>query len=122
MIRILNEMAMAQSDAIEICMSLGKKFIEHYAKVREDQKSGSDDNLRHHIVEMQTWWDKVRKIYLKKNNKIITHINLSDWFFSVGSSIEEFLPNEYCEGYNDLMIKMLNDRDKRIAEILGYDF
>ena len=89
----LNEMAMSRIDAIDRCYSLGKPFIEHFHKIYLDKENSARN---HWESEMQNWYNVVRDITLKPKNK---HLNLSqmkDWFYSFGSSYEEFF-NEDLE-------------------------
>ena len=85
----IDEMAYERNDAIDRCASLGKKFIEHFHKV---YLGGLNDvDFSHHCAEMQNWYEDVRSIRLKSNKKLLTIMNLSDWFFSAGAGVEDFL-------------------------------
>lgn len=99
---ILNEMAMERSDAINRCMELGKKFIEHFDKIMNNKRSQS---VNRWMNEMQGWFDQVDRIILKPKSKKILFTNLIDWFFTVGSSPEEYL-NKNIEEYNDFIIEL----------------
>lgn len=111
---IMKEMAYPLSKALMICQGYGRQFITHYAKLPED----TDELRHHHISEMQSWWDEVRNLRLKMNNKVISNQYLIDSFFTVGADIEDFLDEPYSDSYNKLMIKMLDDRDKSLSSIL----
>lgn len=105
----VDEMAYDRSDAINRCASLGKKFITHFHKV---YVGGLDDvDFPHHCQEMQTWYEDVRSIRLKSNKKLLTVMNLLDWFFTVGSSIEDYLPEVTEAHCYDEFIDILVDND-----------
>lgn len=72
----LNEIAMPKADAIELCVRLGNRFVEHFHKLYlEDVTSSS---FHHHTSEMQAWLNTVRKVTLKHNTNPLTAINLLD--------------------------------------------
>lgn len=116
MLKILNEMALSRSDAIDLCIGLGKQFIEHYRKI-----SNNDCSFYHHVQEMQSWWDRVKRISLKPRSRRITDINLVDWFFTAGGDIEEYLEEDLIDEYNKLIITILGNKDKKIIDILGIE-
>ena len=81
----LTDMAYERADAISECSSLGELFIKHFEKIYKEPKSQA---VNHWCEEMQGWLDKVRKIVLKYNKKLLSFTQLVDWFFTVGSSPE----------------------------------
>ena len=97
-------MAMVKADAIDLCMNLGKKFVEHFNKVMAE---GVDSpSFSHYCDEMQAWYDKVSTIVLKHNNKKIRKDQLWDWFFTVGTDIEELIPTEWLDVYENLYLQL----------------
>lgn len=111
---ILCEMSTSRSDVIDECIAKGKVFTEHFLKLMKDDINGYDFN--HHCAEMQTWWDDVKGIRFKNNNKIISNTNLVDWFFTVGQDVVDVVGEKYEDVYNDLIIKMLVDRNKSVKD------
>lgn len=103
------EMAYTRPDAIDRCYSLGQKFAEHFIKVCKEGKNSED--YTHHCIEMQNWWDSVKGIRLKGNNKLISVSNLIDWFFTLGKDPEDFIPEEYISLYSKLYLTLLNNRE-----------
>ena len=55
---------------------------------------------------MQAWYDKVSFIVLKHNNKKIRKDQLWDWFFTVGTDIEELIPTEWLDVYENLYLQL----------------
>lgn len=109
-------MAMVKADAIDLCMNLGKKFIEHFNKVVTE---GVDSpSFPHHCDEMQAWYDKVSTIVLKHNNKKIRKDQLWDWFFTVGTDIEGLISAEQLNTYGDLYLQLSLHPNLKIKSIL----
>lgn len=127
--KVLKEMAIERADAIEICLSLGKKFIEHFHKLYNEGKNSPDFN--HHCAEMQAWYDKCRILTLKNTKRknttrMISSSNLLDWFFEAGGSIDEsngFDSYEESSVYEDFMLALLANKGttvKSVAEQILY--
>lgn len=113
----LTEMAYKRTDAIDRCFNLGKKFTEHFNTIA---KLGKDDvDFKHHCQELQSWYDSVKSIKLKENNKYITRGNLWDWFFTVGQNVEDVILEPYQELYEDFCFTLLSNSNKTIYEILS---
>lgn len=118
---IVNEMAISRSDAIPTCVSLGKKFIEHF--VRAVQEGPTSDSFHHHCTEMQSCWDTVKNFKFKHNNKLIDIISLADWFLTAGSDIDKLFENMPTEQnlYEMFVEIILKHRDDiNIEETIKY--
>ena len=112
----LNEMASPRAHAIDICISLGEEFIEHFKEIC--QKGVSDRDFKHHCQELQAWYDKIKKIVIKQTNKKISKIQMIDWFFTCGSSLEELFDDDDIQTkYEEFIIKLL-ESDDLIVNIL----
>ena len=115
-----NEMAMSKSDAIDRCISLGTKFIEHFHKVYTNPQS---ESLNHWVnAEMQPWLNAIRNITLKPNNKHLLCVQISDWFLTAGSNYSDLITDcddEELEAYDkfSLMIMSGKDVEESLAEI-----
>lgn len=112
----LIEMAITRADAIEECMSLGKKFIEHFRKAYKEPNA---EVLNHWCNEMQGWYNKVKGIKLKQDNKPLLDGNIRDWFFTVGADAEDFIDNrEETEFYDKFCSYLLiyNDTHKAFEQ------
>ena len=94
----LNEMSMSRSDAIDRCISLGKKFIEHFHKV---YNSPYDDSVKHWIIEMEGWYNSVKEIRIKPKGKFLGITLLNDCFFTAGAEPTDFvkMSDEEYEAY-----------------------
>lgn len=116
----IEDMVYARSEAIEKCNSLAKEFIIHFKKICEEPKSQA---VNHWCDEMQGWLNEARDITLKHNNKKITFVNLIDWFFTKGQTVEELFESEMIQDkYNDFISKIAkNNYDVKITikEIFG---
>ena len=111
------EMAYTRPDAIERRYNLGEQFAKHFIKICEEGKGTK--NFVHHCAEMQSWWDKVRGIKLKENNKLISLSNLTDWFFTLGKDPEDFIPDRHLPIYSKLYLKLLSDREiAKVQDVL----
>ncbi|MBQ6654127.1 MAG: hypothetical protein IJM79_01200 [Erysipelotrichaceae bacterium] len=87
---LLNEMAMSRADAIDRCISLGKKFLEHFHKVYTEPNAQS---VNHWVNdEMRVWYGDAKTIRLKPNNKSVSVTMLNDCFFTCGAEPTDFVP------------------------------
>lgn len=83
----LIEMALSRTDAIDRCIGKGKIFIEHFNKIYNNPKV---DTVHHWCSEMQSWYNDIMNIVIKSNNKHLNNSQKKDWFYSFGSSYEEY--------------------------------
>lgn len=112
---ILNELALQRTDAIDRCYSLGKNFIEHFHKV---YMNPDEETINHWGSEMQAWYDAVRDITLKYNNKHLNKSQMKDWFYSFGSSYEEYFNNDLNEiDCYESFIDELDNNDEVITSL-----
>lgn len=103
----IKDMALSRADAMERCISLGRKFIEHFNKIYHNLDSTT---VHHWLKEMQNWYDEVKSIKLKSTNDYILNGNLRDWFFTAGAN-----PEDYMENANNDELKMY---DKFVTELI----
>lgn len=87
----LNEMALYRQDALERCIGLGKKFVEHFDKIYNNRNSV---DVEHWKKEMEGWWNQVKDIQLKPSSRRIYNVDLIDWFFDGGESAINFMTAE----------------------------
>lgn len=119
-IRKIDDMAIQRRDAIDRCISLGEKFIEHFHKI---YKNPNDINVNHWMGEMQGWLDTVKRIRLKESKDFILDGDLYDWFYTAGSSPDVIVPEMYYDElkiYDKFAMKCLNNNDVRnsIREVI----
>lgn len=100
--KVIKEMAITRSDAIDKCISLGKQFISHFDKIYSDP---NNIDVEHWSKEMQTWYNSINEIMLKNNHKYLTIPQKIDWFFEFGSSYEDYFneDKDKIEKYEDLI-------------------
>lgn len=108
-------MALSLTQAMDRCMDLGEKFAEHFNKIVDE--GISSNNFTHHCIEMQSWWDKVKNLRLKHNNKVISNVNLIDWFFTGGKDVEDLINEDKVNLYNEFLVKLLIDRNRSIEDL-----
>lgn len=115
----INEMAYDRSYIIDKCYSLGIQFIKHFKKVYS--LGINDKDFKHHCQEMQTWYDIVKNMVLKSNNKRINNEQLVDWFFTAGSSIEVLFGNDEAgDIYSELIAELIsNKRNNKVVDVLS---
>ena len=104
----VNDMALSRTDAMDRCISLGKRFIEHFDKV---YKNPNDSARNHWLSEMNAWWKSVKEIKLKNTNKPPLNGEYRDWFFTAGANPEDFMKAPtYMESksYDDFVNALLN--------------
>lgn len=111
------EMSVDRSTAFDKCIGAGKPFIEHFIKVCNEGKDS--ENFSHHCQEMQAFWNQVKNLTLKPRSKLISPLNLADWFFCLGSEPENIIRDDgILEKYFNFFPKLLADRDYEIKELL----
>ena len=89
--KIINEMALTRSVAIDRCISFGKQFLIHFDKIYNNPKSISRE---HWETEMDNCWNEVKSIILKQNSRKLSVSNLHDWFFSAGQDPSDFFTHK----------------------------
>ena len=113
----LAEMALSRSDAIDKCMSNGNKFIEHFKKLYQEPNA---QVVNHWCNEMQGWYNEIKGLKFKYNNKTLLDENIRDWFFTIGKNTEDFLSNpEEIEFYDKFCSYLLvyNNVHQAFAQI-----
>lgn len=111
MIKKINEMATDKSSAIELCRSLGHRFIEYFLKLTKETSRSS--YFKHHCKEMQVWYNDAESIILKYNHKRISNTQLSDWFFTCGESVEDIISDNDINKYEQFIATILYLRSKQ---------
>lgn len=107
----LFDMALTRQDAIDRCISLGKKFIEHFDKIYNNRNNNA---FNHWAKEMKTWLNQVKEIKLKPKNNYILNGQLRDWFFTAGAAPEDFMLNpddKELQMYDSFCEKLLSGKD-----------
>lgn len=109
------EIILSKSDAIDICLGIGEKFIRRYTGCIA---SGSGASERA-ADEMQAWWDKARRIKLLETERPLTDINLIDWFFTAGGAVEDYMSGDNVERYNRFVRRILSNRETPLKNIIS---
>lgn len=114
----LNEMAFSRQDAIDRCVGLGKKFVEHFDKIYNNRNS---IDIEHWTTEMESWWNKVKDIKMASNNRTIRDVDLLNWFFDGGQLASDFMTSnddgKEAEVFDKFARKLLN-RDTTVTELI----
>lgn len=120
----LVEMSIKRSDAMDKCMELGEKFIEHFNKIYNENDEGT---IHHHAKEMQAWLNKVLKITLRPNGKYIAMDDIVGWFIEGGTNPENYFTGPDIdverEVYVDFYMRALTHGDvlKALTEVGLYN-
>lgn len=118
----LQEIAYKRSDAIEKCYTYGKPFIEYFHTCMRDLLNNNKELYYLHASKMQACWDAVKDIKLTSNNKKLLCDQLINWFFTVGSGVEDVIDADYQEIYERFYIELLKDRYAKLVVVLEYIF
>ena len=114
-IKKIRDMALSRADAMDRCINLGKKFIEHFDKIYKEPKSQARN---HWEGEMQNWLNSVKQIKLKSTNDIILNGDLRDWFFTAGANPQDFMKNptnEELKIYDNFITNLVNGNKVKTA-------
>ena len=114
----LRDMALSRADAMDRCIHLGRRFIEHFDKIYKDPKSR---DRKHWEDEMQNWWKEVNRIVLKSTKKKPLDGEYRDWFFTAGENPESIMKSpsyEELEAYDKFTKDILNGMNVRKAAAL----
>ena len=118
--KLMFEMAYSRMDAIDRCEALGKQFLNHFNKIYNDP---INESREHWETEMYNWWNQVKNIVLKQNNRKLSISNLHDWFFSAGQDPIDFFTSENKfdeeDCYDQLYLNLLQNRDITVGEALS---
>ena len=107
----VNDMTLSRRDAMDRCIGLGKQFISHFDKIYKNKNS---DDINHWIMEMNTFYKKVKEIKLKESNDEILSGDLRDWFFNAGANVKDFMKNSTYEEeklYDNFVNKVINSNN-----------
>ena len=111
-------MALSRTDAMDRCINLGKKFIEHFDKIYKEPKAQARN---HWEGEMQNWLNSVKQIKLKSTNDVILNEDLRDWFFTAGANPQDFMKNptnEELKTYDNFITTLVNGNKVKNALII----
>lgn len=104
----IQDMALSRADAMERCISLGKKFIQHFDKI---YKNPNDNSVQHWKGEMKGWLNSVKEIKLKNTNKPLLNTEIHDWFLTAGANVGDFIKSPLAneiEAYDKFIIDCLS--------------
>ena len=106
--KYLCEMTICRQEAVDRGYVLGKKFIENFNKI---YKNINSETVHYWSYEMQSWYNEIRDIRLKGKNKPLNMTQMTDWFYSFGSSYEEYFNYDAEEiDYYEEFIDLLNSK------------
>ncbi len=114
----LNEMAYDRGWIIDKCEELGMMFVKHFDKIWHDVDTESQ---KHHLEEMQAWYDKVERLKFKHNNKLINTKQLFDWFFMPNAVVATDLFDDEKEAcfYLDFVNNILDEDMDTITSFIS---
>lgn len=102
----LSEQAYDKYRVEDKCLELGSKFVEHFDKIYNDIDS---EAINHWASEMQAWFDTVRNMKMKYNNRTPNEKQLYDWFITCGQIPVDLFDNDTeAEVYDDFADDLLD--------------
>lgn len=107
----INDMALSRADAMDRCINLGIKFIQHFDKI---YKNKDTREVNHWAGEMSGWYKSVKQIKLKQSNSYILDGELRDWFFTAGANPQDFMSNpttEELKAYDTFTTRVISGAD-----------
>lgn len=110
-----------KQDAIDKCITLGKKFISAFEKWYDEnskQKPTSNFFNNNMLLYMRGLYRSANKIILYTLHRKALHGEMWDWFFSAGGDFRDFLKNPTPDKvffYDNMVTKILNGKDIRPA-------
>lgn len=109
----INDLSIERQDAVDRCYNLGKKFLEHFDKIYNNQEN--QEVINHWSNEMISWYEAVKTLRLKQNNKHLSMTNLRDWFFTACAEPKDFFTSNNKELeeeiYDKFYLDLLNTND-----------
>ena len=85
---------MARNDASLLCIKLGKEFVSNFHIMYQDYKQLSVESYILLCVALQENFNIMNDIVLKYCKNHLTFSKKLDWFYSFGSSYEEYFNDD----------------------------
>lgn len=108
MLRVMNE-----QDAMCYCIRQGNNFINEFHYLY-NYNTSLDNVLRDFVImKMQKQLEIVRSIQIEDTKKMLTPVNMIDWFFTAGACIDNdqgFNDDAEIDYYNEVILALAANR------------
>ena len=112
---------MTRPEAVDYCIRLGNNFINEFHYLY-NYTTACDNVLRDFIIiKMQQQLDVVRSIQLEDTKKMLTPVNIIDWFFTAGASIDKdqgFNDDAEIDYYNEVILALAANRTLDVKSVV----
>lgn len=112
---------MIRPEAVDYCIRLGNNFINEFHYLY-NYNTSCDNVLRDFVImKMQQQLDIVRSIQLEDTKKMLTPVNMIDWFFTAGASIDKdqgFNDDAEIDYYNEVILALAANRTLSVNHAL----
>lgn len=104
---------MIRPKAVDYCIRQGNNFINEFHYLYNYNVSLDNVPAEFVIMKMQKRLDIVRSIQLEDTKKMLTPVNMIDWFFTAGASIDKdqgFNDDAEIDYYNEMILALAANR------------
>ncbi len=111
---------MTRPEAVDYCIRLGNNFINEFHYLY-NYNTSLDNVLRDFVImKMQKQLDIVRSIQLEDTKKMLTPVNMIDWFFTAGASIDknQGFDDAEIDYYNEIILALAANRTLSVNHAL----
>ncbi len=112
---------MNEQDARCYCIRLGKNFINEFHYLYNYNTSLDNVLSEFVIMKMQKQLDIVRSIQFEKTKKMLTPVNMIDWFFTGGACIDNdqgFNDDAEIDYYNEIILALAANRTLDVKSVV----
>lgn len=112
---------MIRPEAVDYCIRLGNNFINEFHYLYNNCTS-CDNVLRDFVImKMQQKLNIVRSIQLEETKKMLTPVNMIDWFFTGGACIDKdqgFNDDVEIDYYNEVILALAANRTLDVKSVV----
>lgn len=112
---------MTRPETVDYCIRLGNNFINEFHYLY-NYNTSCDSVLRDFVImKMQQQLNVLRSIQLEDTKKMLTPVNMIDWFFTAGASIDKdqgFNDDAEIDYYNEVILALAANRTLSVNHAL----
>lgn len=112
---------MIRPETVDYCIRLGNNFINEFHYLYNYNTSLDNVLSELVIMKMQKQLDIVRSIQLEDTRKMLTPVNMIDWFFTAGASIDKdqgFNDDAEIDYYNEVILALAANRTLDVKSVI----
>ena len=112
---------MIRPETVDYCIRLGNNFINEFHYLYNYNTSLDNVLSELVIMKMQKQLDIVRSIQLEDTRKMLTPVNMIDWFFTAGASIDKdqgFIDDAEIDYYNEVILALAANRTLDVKSVI----